>query len=405
MLSKIFAAIAIVASFNFAMADDRITPPEENSSLPPPSASQNIPQPPKLNVRAYLLMDYTTGRVLFGENYDDRIDPASLTKMMTSYVIGQEIKLGRLKPTDMVTISQKAWSKNYGDSSKMFIEVGKEVPVELLNKGIIIASGNDACIAMAEHIAGTEESFASLMNEWGKRIGLTNTNFVNSHGLYNENHYSTAYDMAILGRALIRDLPEEYAIYSQKDFMFNNIKQTNRNKLLWDGSIQVDGIKTGHLSQVGYNLVASAVNPRNGMRLISVVIGDVSEKARAADSKALLQYGLRFYEPYTPIKKEQALVTKEVRLGTKDEIKLGVLNDVNLAIPVNGKDKVKASFVMNEKRIMAPIKKGQAMGKLTFSLDGQPIYQINLVALEDIEEAGWLSQMWDHTVMTVSDWF
>ena len=299
MIKRILGTLLITGTIaGTAVADPGTAAPQE-STLPPPSPAQKIPDPPHPDVRAYLLMDYTSGRVLFGEHYDERIDPASLTKMMTSYVIGQELKLGRIHLDDKVSISENAWSKNLGDSSKMFLEIGKTVPVDLLNKGIIIQSGNDACIAMAEHIAGSESSFASLMNEWGKRIGLRGSHFVNSHGLYNEQHYSTAYDMAVLGRALIKDLPEEYKIYSQKEFTFNGIRQMNRNRLLWDTSINVDGIKTGHISQVGYNLVASAVNSSNGMRLISVIIGDVSEKSRAANSLALLRYGLRFYEPYT----------------------------------------------------------------------------------------------------------
>ncbi|MDD2342497.1 MAG: D-alanyl-D-alanine carboxypeptidase, partial [Tolumonas sp.] len=260
-----------------------------------------IPSPPQITAKAYLLMDYNSGQLLFSENPDERLPPASLTKMMTSYVIGQELKSGRIKSTDMVTISKNAWAKNYGDSSKMFIEVGKQVSVENLNKGIIIDSGNDACIAMAEHIAGSEDSFASLMNQWAAKLGMKNTHFVNAHGLYNPDHYSTAHDMAILARALIHDLPNEYAIYSQKDFTFNGIAQHNRNRLLWDKTLAVDGIKTGHVSQAGYNLVASAIGPEN-MRLISVVIGANSEQQRAAESKKLLTYGFRFYQNIQPYK-------------------------------------------------------------------------------------------------------
>lgn len=407
MLSKIistFIASVLLAGSVTAIADATVEVPE-SSTLPPPAPSDQIPEPPSPNVRAYLLMDYASGRVLFGKAYEDQIDPASLTKMMTSYVIGQEIKLGRLHLNDMVTISEKAWSKNYSDSSKMFIEVGREVPVELLNKGIIIASGNDACIAMAEHIAGSESSFASLMNEWAKIIGLKNSHFVNSHGLYDENHYSTAYDMALLGRALIKDLPEEYAIYSEKEFSFNGIKQYNRNKLLWDTTINADGIKTGHLSQVGYNLVASAVNPSNGMRLISVIIGDVSEKERAAHSKELLRYGMRFYEPYTAFKQGQALATKEVRLGDRDSISIGTLNDVSLVVPINSVSRLKAEYSLDQKNLTAPIKKGAKIGVLNLSLDGKVIYKTNLVSLDEVNEGGFFSRTWDHIVIFFKDLF
>lgn len=407
MLSKIistFIASVLLAGSVTAIADATVEVPE-SSTLPPPAPSDQIPEPPSPNVRAYLLMDYASGRVLFGKAYEDQIDPASLTKMMTSYVIGQEIKLGRLHLNDMVTISEKAWSKNYSDSSKMFIEVGREVPVELLNKGIIIASGNDACIAMAEHIAGSESSFASLMNEWAKIIGLKNSHFVNSHGLYDENHYSTAYDMALLGRALIKDLPEEYAIYSEKEFSFNGIKQYNRNKLLWDTTINADGIKTGHLSQVGYNLVASAVHPSNGMRLISVIIGDVSEKERAAHSKELLRYGMRFYEPYTAFKQGQALATKEVRLGDRDSISIGPLNDVSLVVPINSVSRLKAEYSLDQKNLTAPIKKGAKIGVLNLSLDGKVIYKTNLVSLDEVNEGGFFSRTWDHIVIFFKDLF
>jgi D-alanyl-D-alanine carboxypeptidase (penicillin-binding protein 5/6) len=395
------SAISLFLTFNYGHCDINIQETQE----PAPAPFSKLPPPPTPNVRAYLLMDYRTGRILLGEHYLEQIDPASLTKMMTSYVIGQELKSGRLKLTDMVTISENAWSKKYSDSSKMFIEVGEQIPVELLNKGIIVQSGNDACIAMAEHIAGSEGAFTSLMNDWGKKIGLKNTNFVNSHGLYNEEHYSTAYDMALLGRALIRDLPEEYAIYSIKEFTFNGIRQTNRNKLLWDKSLQVDGIKTGHLSQVGYNLVASAVNEDKNMRLISVIIGDVSEKSRAQNSKALLTYGFRFFENHVPVKKDEILATKEIRLGDTDTVNLGVNQDVLLVIPVNAKDRLKASFSLAKKELVAPIKKNEKLGTISFTLDGEVLYQTSIVALNEVKEGGIFSKMWDHIAMFFSSLF
>lgn len=401
MQTKYLLTFICALTISTEAASIEVTQVANNEPLP----HAYLPTPPAPNVRAYLLMDYRTGRVLLGKHYNEQIDPASLTKMMTSYVIGQELKSGKLKLTDSVTISENAWSKKYSDSSKMFIEVGKEVPVELLNKGIIVQSGNDACIAMAEHIAGSEQAFASLMNEWAQKIGLTNTNFVNSHGLYDENHYSTAYDMALLGRALIRDLPEEYAIYSIKEFTYNGIRQTNRNRLLWDNTIKVDGIKTGHLSRVGYNLVASAIDEKKDMRLISVIIGDVSEKSRAQNSKALLTYGFRFFENYTPVKGGEVLVTKEIKLGDVDELKLGVANDVLLVIPNNTKDKVKASFTLNKKELVAPVKKGEVLGTISFTLDKETLYQTEIIALNQVNEGGFFSRMWDHAVMTFNSWF
>ncbi|MGL4753858.1 MAG: serine hydrolase [Aeromonadaceae bacterium] len=374
--------------------DAKPTPDPKPMPAPAPIA---LPSPPQIAAKAYLLMDYHTGQVLIGSNEHERLPPASLTKMMTSYVIGQELKSGRIKPTDMVTISQNAWAKNYSDSSKMFIEVGKQVSVENLNKGIIIQSGNDACIAMAEHVAGSEDSFASLMNQWAQRIGMKETHFVNAHGLYDENHYSTAYDMALLGRALIHDLPEEYAIYSQKDFTFNGIVQHNRNRLLWDKSLAVDGIKTGHVSEVGYNLVASATGPDN-MRLISVVIGSGSEAQRAEESKKLLTYGFRFYQNVTPYKAGAVLATQRIWMGDKSEIQLGTAEEINLVVPRNSASKLKADFQLKGE-LDAPIKKGEAVGTIYLKLDGKDVAQYPLVALEEVNEGSLFSRLWDYLIL------
>ena len=283
-------------------------PPTTDAALnPAPVAPIIIPEAPSFNAESWVLMDYATGQVLFEKDQHKRIWPASLTKMMTSYVIGMEIKAGRLDPNSYVTVPEDAWAKKevFSDSSKMFIEVGKKVKVSDLNKGIVIQSGNDACVAMAFVLAGSEEGFVSVMNTYAKQLGLNDTHFANVHGLYDENNYSSAYDMALLGRALIRDLPEEYKLYAQKEFTFNGIKQYNRNRLLWDKSLNVDGIKTGHLSQVGYNLVASAVS--GNMRLIASVIGAQSEAERASFCKQMLNYGFRFFETYTPFAQDQSI--------------------------------------------------------------------------------------------------
>lgn len=385
---------AVMAADVVPTPDAKPTPDPKPMLAPAPIA---LPSPPQIAAKAYLLMDYHTGQVLIGSNEHERLPPASLTKMMTSYVIGQELKSGRIKPTDMVTISQNAWAKNYSDSSKMFIEVGKQVSVENLNKGIIIQSGNDACIAMAEHVAGSEDSFASLMNQWAQRIGMKETHFVNAHGLYDENHYSTAYDMALLGRALIHDLPEEYAIYSQKDFTFNGIVQHNRNRLLWDKSLAVDGIKTGHVSEVGYNLVASATGPDN-MRLISVVIGSGSEAQRAEESKKLLTYGFRFYQNVTPYKAGAVLATQRIWMGDKSEIQLGTAEEINLVVPRNSASKLKADFQLKGE-LDAPIKKGEAVGTIYLKLDGKDVAQYPLVALEEVNEGSLFSRLWDYLIL------
>ncbi len=391
---------AVALSMTAVAATTTPTPdalPKPDPRPMPAPAPVALPSPPQIAAKAFLLMDYHTGQILIGNNEHERLPPASLTKMMTSYVIGQELKNGRIKPDDMVTISQNAWAKNYSDSSKMFIEVGKQVSVDNLNKGIIIQSGNDACIAMAEHIAGSEDSFASLMNQWAERLGMKETHFVNAHGLYNPDHYSSAYDMALLGQALIRDLPNEYAIYSQKDFTFNGIVQHNRNRLLWDKTLVVDGIKTGHVSEVGYNLVASATGP-DDMRLISVVIGSGSEAQRAEESKKLLTYGFRFYQIVTPYTQGAELATQRIWMGDKSEIKLGTDRDISLVIPRNSSGKLKADFQLKNE-LNAPIKKGEQVGTIFLKLDGKDVAQYPLVALEEVNEGSLFSRLWDYLVL------
>ena len=397
-LAKTLLLSSAVALSTALLAAPTPTPDAQPKPDPKPVAAPvALPSPPQIAAKAFLLMDYHTGQVLIGSNEHERLPPASLTKMMTSYVIGQELKNGRIKPDDMVTISQNAWSKNYSDSSKMFIEVGKQVSVDNLNKGIIIQSGNDACIAMAEHIAGSEDSFASLMNQWAERLGMKETHFVNAHGLYNVDHYSSAYDMALLGQALIRDLPSEYAIYAQKDFTFNGIVQHNRNRLLWDKSLAVDGIKTGHVSEVGYNLVASATGPDN-MRLISVVIGSGSEAQRAEESKKLLTYGFRFYQNVTPYKQGAELASQRVWMGDKSEVKLGTDRDISLVIPRNSSGKLKADIQLKGE-LDAPLKKGEEVGTIFLKLDGKEVAHYPLVALEEVNEGSLFSRLWDYLIL------
>ncbi|EKM29618.1 D-alanyl-D-alanine carboxypeptidase family protein, partial [Vibrio harveyi] len=279
------------------------------------------------------------------------MSPASLTKMMTSYVIGQELARGNISEDDDVTISKNAWAKNFPDSSKMFIEVGTTVKVKDLNRGIIIQSGNDACVAMAEHIAGSEDAFVDLMNAWADTIGMTNTHFANVHGLDNPNLYSTPYDMALLGKALIRDVPDEYRIYSQKKFTYNGITQYNRNGLLWDKSMNVDGIKTGHTSNAGYSLVSSATEGQ--MRLVAVVMGTKDANARKSESKKLLSYGFRFFETVAPHKAGETFVEEKIWMGNKDTIALGLDQDTYVTLPRGEAKNLKASFVL-EKELEAP---------------------------------------------------
>ena len=396
-----FAHSVILAALISATA--QANTPTRDPLPTPNSMPVVVPAAPTISAKAHILIDYASGQVLAEENAEERLPPASLTKMMTSYIIGQELAKGNIKRTDMVTISQNAWSKNYSDSSKMFIEVGKQVSVDDLNKGIIIQSGNDACVAMAEFLAGSTDSFASLMNTWAAKLGMNDSHFMNPHGLDAEGHYSTAHDMARLGQALIRDLPEEYKIYAQKSFVFNGITQHNRNRLLWDQSLQVDGIKTGHVSQVGYNLVSSATN-NEGMRLIAVVFGATSEASRAAESKKLLTYGFRFFQSATPYKAGTELVSQKIWMGDKPEVKLGVDQDVSVLVTRGQASNLKADFQLDSE-LKAPLAKGQRVGTVFLKQGDKEIKHVPLVALEEVQEGGLMSRLWDYVVLLVTSWF
>ncbi|GAB60383.1 serine hydrolase [Rheinheimera nanhaiensis] len=362
-----------------------------------PALAQNvIPQPPEVAAKGHILMDYDTGKVLAENNADMSLAPASLTKMMTSYVIGTELKNGNIRNEDMVTISKNAWAKNFPGSSLMFIEVGTQVSVADLNKGVIIQSGNDACVALAEHIAGSESAFVDLMNAHAQRLGMTNSRFGNSHGLPSAENYSTPRDMAILSAALIRDVPEEYALYAEKEFTYNNIKQYNRNSLLWDRSLEVDGIKTGHTSEAGYSLITSAA--RDGMRLISVVMGANSEQARAAENKKLLTYGFRFFETFSPYQAGEQFAEQRIWQGDKENIRLGILQPVQITIPRGQRKDLQADFTLDQ-QLIAPISKGQPVGTVYLKLQGEDIATYPLVALEDVAEGGFFSRMIDYIKM------
>lgn len=352
-----------------------------------------VPSPPIVNAKGYILIDYDTGKVLAEKNADEQLNPASLTKMMTSYVIGRELQNGTINLTDMVTISENAWAKNFPESSKMFIEVGKEVSVADLNRGIIIQSGNDACVAMAEHIAGSEAQFAELMNLYADKIGLKNSHFVNSHGLTAEGHMTTARDMANLGIALVRDVPEEYAIYKEKDFTFNNISQLNRNSLLWDKSLNVDGIKTGHTKAAGYSLVSSAV--KGEMRLVAVVMGTASQRARKVESKKLLNYGFRFYETLTAYEAGTEFAKQPIYMGDKDEVRLGINQSTPITIPRGYREKINASFTL-DKALEAPINKGEVVGTLTLKIEQQTIAEYPLVTLDEVAEGSLFKRLKDY---------
>ncbi|MDD8061353.1 MULTISPECIES: serine hydrolase [Shewanella] len=394
LTSMLFAS---VVSFSSLAAT-----PQPDPRPTPNRAPMVTPDAPSVAAKAYVLMDYNSGRVIAEENAYESLNPASLTKMMTSYVIGYEVREGNISLDDDVTITKNAWSKNFPDSSKMFIEVGKTVKVHDLNRGIIIQSGNDACVAMAEHIAGTEGAFVDLMNSWAKQLGMHDSYFENSHGLDSENHKTTAYDMAILGAALIRDVPEEYRVYSEKSFTYNGIKQYNRNGLLWDKSLNVDGIKTGHTSGAGYNLVSSATS--EGMRLITVVMGTASESARKAESKKLLNYGFRFFETITPYKAGDTFVTQNIWYGDRATVDLGVMTDTPITINRGKAKDLQANFELT-KELTAPLAKGDVVGRVYFQLDGKDIAQFPLVTLNEVEEGSWFSKLMDYFKQMFASWF
>ncbi|WP_111978042.1 serine hydrolase [Algibacillus agarilyticus] len=364
------------------------------------SAYAITPKAPDINAKGHLLIDSKTGMVLSEENSHTQLAPASLTKMMTSYIIGMEIKKGNISLDDKVTISETAWAKNFPESSKMFIEVGKEISVADLNRGIIIQSGNDACVAMAEHIAGSESAFADLMNAYAVELGMNDTHFENSHGLSSSEHFTTPTDMATLAKALINHVPEEYAIYSEKSFTFNGIKQYNRNSLLWDKSLNVDGIKTGHTQEAGYSLVSSAI--KDEMRLISVVMGADSERGRKTESKKLLNYGFRFFETITPYNAGKKFADQKIWLGNKETVRLGINQDTSITIPRGKRKDLKANLELDNV-LEAPITKGAVVGTLYLQLDGEDIASYPLVTLESVEEGGFASRMIDKIKMKFAE--
>lgn len=372
----------------------------------PALQAAEAPAAPQVDAKAFVLMDYNSGKILTEGNADTRLDPASLTKIMSSYVIGQAIKAGKIKPEDMVTVGKDAWATGnpaLRGSSLMFIKPGDQVPVMELNKGIVIQSGNDASIALADYVAGSQDSFVGLMNNYAKSLGLQNTHFLTVHGLDAEGQYSTARDMALLSQALIRDVPDEYALHKEKDFTFNKIRQINRNRLLWSSNLNVDGIKTGYTGGAGHNLVASATD--GPMRLISVVLGAPSDRIRFSESEKLLTWGFRFYETATPIKTDKPFVTQRVWFGEINEVPLGVAKDAAVTIPKGQMKSLKASYKLNQPTLEAPLAKNQVVGTIDFQLDGKTIEQYPLVVMQEVKEGNFFSRMWDMVMMKLTQWF
>jgi D-alanyl-D-alanine carboxypeptidase (penicillin-binding protein 5/6) len=345
------------------------------------AAQWGVPPPPAVAARAYILMDYDSGQVLAESKADARMEPASLTKLMTSYVLDKQMEAGRIKPSDMTTVSEHAWRM---EGSRSFVPVGKQVSVEDLFKGMIVQSGNDATVALAEYAAGSEDVFVSMMNREAKRLGLTGTHYMDSTGMPNPEHYTTARDLAVLTRAIIHDFPDHYQIYSMKEFTYNGIKQRNRNLLLWRDK-SVDGVKTGHTSSAGYCLVASA--QQDGMRLISVVLGTDSEEARADESEKLLSYGFRFYETHRLYGADKPLSTVRVWKGAAENLPVGLQQPLYVTIPRGQYDKLNAAIKVQQP-IIAPVTQGAVYGSLNVSLNGETVAARPLVAFRGVAEGG-----------------
>jgi serine-type D-Ala-D-Ala carboxypeptidase (penicillin-binding protein 5/6) len=340
-----------------------------------------VPAPPAFKASSYVLMDYDSGQIIAARDPELRVEPASLTKLMTCYIAFDQLREGRLKPTDLVLISERAW-RSIG--SRSFLEVGRQVDVETLLHGIVVQSGNDASIALAEHIAGTEETFAQLMNQYAQRLGLTQTQYANATGLPHPELHTSARDMALLARAMIRNFPEHYALYRIREYTYNNIRQPNRNRLLWRDDA-VDGIKTGHTSSAGYHLTASAI--RDGRRLISVVIGTDGEEQRAQASLALLNYGFRFFETVTAAEAGQPVTTIRAWKGAETELALGVAEPLAVSVPRGAARKLELRPQVDGD-VFAPVSAGQRLGTLEILLDGELLRSEPLVALAELPAGG-----------------
>jgi serine-type D-Ala-D-Ala carboxypeptidase (penicillin-binding protein 5/6) len=347
-----------------------------------------IPAPPPVAAKAYLLLDFNSGQPLVSRQPDERIEPASLTKLMTAYLTFAALRQKTIKVDQIVLVSERA---RRAEGSRMFIEPSKPVTVDELMRGMIVQSGNDACIALAEAIAGSEEGFAQMMNREAQRLGMKNTNFVNATGLPQPQHYSTAHDLALLAAAIVRDFPEYYPLYSLKEFRYNNITQANRNRLLWQDPT-VDGMKTGYTENAGYCLVTSA--KRGERRLVSVVLGTRSESARAAESQKLLNYGFQFYDSVRLYEKNQRVATLQVWKGVTNSVRAGFKQDLYLSLPKGQGDRLKAS-VESLQPLLAPISAGQQVGVMKLTLDGKPFRELPVVALDSVPIAGIFGRGWD----------
>ncbi|WP_456380053.1 D-alanyl-D-alanine carboxypeptidase family protein [Thiolapillus sp.] len=351
-----------------------------------------VPVPPQIAATGYLLMDFHSGEVLAENNADKRLEPASLTKIMTAYTVFKELEQGNITLNDQVLVSKKAWKT---PGSRMFIEVGKQVSVDDLIHGMIISSGNDACVALAEHVAGSEEAFAALMNKHALELGMENSRFTNSTGLPDPNLYTTPEDILKVTRAIIREFPQFYPLYSIKEYTYNGIKQKNRNLLLWRDA-SVDGVKTGHTEAAGYCLVTSA--KRDNMRLMSVVMGTESDQARARESQTLLNFGFRFFQTHRLFNAGQPLKELRVWKGDTDHLNLGLEKDLYVTIPRGSYDQL-AARIRIEENILAPVSQGQVLGRVILEHNGETIKEAPLVALHNVGEGGIIHNLIDQLLM------
>ena len=364
-------------------------------------AATVLPSPPELDNKSYVLMDYETGQILAAKNENEKLAPASMTKMMTSFIIEQKLLKGELTENEQVRMNESAWCRGSSTESCMYVPLNGTATVLEMLRGIIIQSGNDASKAVAEHVAGNEGTFAHMMNQEAKRIGMVNTHFMNSTGMPAEGHYSTAKDMAVLAQHIIKESSKYYPIYSEKEFTFNGIKQGNRNALLYTDP-SVDGLKTGHTEEAGYCLTTSS--KRGPMRLISVIFGTPSMNERAGQTRTLLAWGFANFETANVQPANQVLAKAKVWFGKEDDVQIGLAENFNVTMPKGQADKIKTQLVVQPK-LNAPLAKGQVVGKLVASLDGKVIAEKPLVALKPVEEAGFFARMIDHIKMFFSNLF
>ena len=361
-------------------------------------AQSMVPKAPKLNLDSYILLEANTNTVIAEFNSENQISPASMTKVMSGYVIADQIASGAISLDDKVLISEKAWKTG---GSKMFIEAGKRVSVRDLLSGIVIQSGNDATVAMAEYVAGSEEGFVDFMNAYASELGLSNTLFQNAVGWTDPNHFSSVNDLAQLTKALIANFPDHYATYKEKEFTFSGIRQLNRNKLLWRDD-SVDGVKTGHTESAGYCLISSA--KRNDMRLIAVVAGSPSENERLISSQRLLEYGFRFFATQKLISKDSEITTAKVWGGKMDEVALGTKEDILLTLPRSDFKNIKANYNFKN-NIQAPISNGDVIGDIEFISDDRVVLSAPLVAIESVEVKGFFGRIWARIVFWILSLF